>query len=56
MKKCYADTSLSVSKDKFPKPEEEMTINLDCSKVTSTKGDTKDDEPDDDKIDGIDFD
>ncbi|MGH1387433.1 penicillin-binding protein 1A [Kordia sp.] len=56
MKKCYADASLSVSKDKFPKPEEEMTINVDCSKTTSTKGDTKDDEPDDDKIDGIDFD
>ncbi|WP_298517156.1 transglycosylase domain-containing protein [uncultured Kordia sp.] len=57
MKKCYADKSLSVSKDKFPKPDEDdMTINVDCSKVTATKGDSKDDEPDDDKLDGIDFD
>jgi len=53
MKKCYADKSLSVSDGKFPKPEE-MSINVDCSKTTTKdSNDTKD--PDDDKIDGIDF-
>ncbi|MCH2193867.1 transglycosylase domain-containing protein [Kordia sp.] len=55
MKKCYADKSLSVSSDKFPEPEEEMTINVDCSKTTK-KTDSKGDEPDDDNLDGIDFD
>ncbi|AXG69074.1 penicillin-binding protein 1A [Kordia sp. SMS9] len=54
MKKCYADTSLSVSADKFPKPDEEdMTIRVDCDKVTTTKDDTKEDP--NDKLEGIDF-
>ncbi|MEM6718351.1 MAG: transglycosylase domain-containing protein [Bacteroidota bacterium] len=56
MKKCYADASLSVSKDKFPAPdEEEMTINVDCDKIAEKKKDTKGDDSDE-KLDGIDFD
>jgi penicillin-binding protein 1A len=55
MKKCYADKSLAVSKDKFPAPDEEdMTINIDCNKVTKNKDDKKGDGSND-KLDGIDF-
>lgn len=54
MKKCYADPSLGVSKEKFPEPEE-LTINVDCSKTTK-KDDEGQEDPDDDKDnDGIDF-
>lgn len=56
MKKCYADDGLSVSQDKFPKPDEEdMTIRVDCDKADPSKGNTNEDDPDD-KLDGIDFD
>jgi len=55
MKKCYADKSLSVSKDEFPAPdEEEMTINVDCDKIAEKKKDAKGDGSDD-KLEGIDF-
>ncbi|MEM6684297.1 MAG: transglycosylase domain-containing protein [Bacteroidota bacterium] len=56
MKKCYADKSLSVSKDKFPAPdEEEMTINVDCDKIAEKKKENKGEDTDD-KLEGIDFD
>lgn len=55
MKKCYADKSLSVSDGKFPKPKD-MTINVDCSKVTTKDPDGNKDPDEDDKLDGIDFD
>jgi penicillin-binding protein 1A len=56
MKKCYADASLAVSKDKFPAPDEEdMTINVDCDKVTTTTDDKKGNDTND-KLEGIDFD
>ncbi len=32
MKKCYSDEELGVSKEDFLKPEEELTIRVDCSK------------------------
>lgn len=55
MKKCYADKTLDVSKDKFPEPEE-LTINVDCSKVTKSddviNGQDQDNKDD---SDGIDF-
>ncbi|WP_430410794.1 penicillin-binding protein 1A [Kordia sp.] len=54
MKKCYADPSLGVSKGNFPKPED-LTINVDCSKVNK-KDDEGQKDPDDNKSnDGIDF-
>ncbi|WP_046758560.1 penicillin-binding protein 1A [Kordia jejudonensis] len=54
MKKCYADPSLGVSKGNFPKPEE-LTINIDCSKVTK-KDDEGQKNPDNNQNnDGIDF-
>ncbi|WP_046746108.1 penicillin-binding protein 1A [Kordia zhangzhouensis] len=56
MKKCYADESLSVSKENFPKPEEEMTINVDCSKAGSDTNDDKGNDQNNDKLEGIDFD
>ncbi|KAB8151163.1 penicillin-binding protein [Kordia sp. TARA_039_SRF] len=56
MKKCYADDALFVSKEEFPKPDEEdMTIRVDCDKVDPSKGNTNEDDPED-KLDGIDFD
>ncbi|EDP97030.1 candidate bifunctional family GT51 b-glycosyltransferase/PBP transpeptidase, candidate murein polymerase [Kordia algicida OT-1] len=55
MKKCYADKSLSVSDGRFEKPEEEMTINIDCSKTTSTTEENNGKDPDEDKLEGIDF-
>ena len=54
MKKCYADESLSVSKENFPKPEE-LTINVDCSKTTTKADDGIKNPNGNDKLDGIDF-
>ncbi|WP_420571354.1 penicillin-binding protein 1A [Kordia sp.] len=55
MKKCYADKSLSISDGKFPKPEEEMTINVDCSKTSKKDDDSGKDPDEEEKLDGIDF-
>ncbi|WP_369048114.1 penicillin-binding protein 1A [Tenacibaculum sp. UWU-22] len=38
MKKCYADTTLHISKKDFIRPEN-ISINLDCSKADSATGD-----------------
>ena len=45
MKKCYADKTLKVSKDAFPKPEE-LTIEVDCAefKKKNAKDENIDDE------------
>jgi len=34
MKQCYADTTLKVSKDDFPRPAV-LNIEMDCSKVSN---------------------
>lgn len=54
MRKCYEDESLSVSKDNFDKPSE-LTINVDCSKITAKDTNDPKDPNDGDKLDGIDF-
>ncbi|WP_299105418.1 transglycosylase domain-containing protein [uncultured Tenacibaculum sp.] len=37
MQKCYADKTLNISAEDFEKPSEELTINIDCTKVEETK-------------------
>ena len=44
MDKCYKDTTLSVSKESFERPEE-MTIKVDCWKNTTVIDSTRIDEP-----------
>ena len=44
-----------ISDGKFEKPEGEMTINIDCSKATSTTDENNGKDSDDDKLEGIDF-
>lgn len=51
MKSCYADEDLDISKDEFPEPEN-LSINVDCSKHTST---TTDSDTDDDTPEDLDF-
>ncbi|WP_396602683.1 transglycosylase domain-containing protein [Algibacter sp. R77976] len=49
MKNCYADDELNISKEEFEAPEN-LSINVDCSKHTSTtetEEDTEEDTPDD---------
>lgn len=36
MQKCYADTELNISKEDFPKPDESLTIELDCNKYRAS--------------------
>jgi penicillin-binding protein 1A len=36
MQKCYADTELNISKDDFPKPDDALTIELDCNKYRAS--------------------
>jgi len=52
MRKCYNDKTLSVSKKSFEKPND-LSINIDCTKVPDTtdeetdgEGDTKPEEKD----------
>ena len=49
MKKCYADTTLHVSKDDFERPAV-MTINLDCSKQSTGGQEADPNYPDPDSI------
>ena len=37
MRKCYADKTLNISQEDFEKPTEELSINIDCSKVEETE-------------------
>ena len=37
MRKCYADKTLNISQEDFEKPSEELSINIDCSKVEETE-------------------
>ena len=47
MKSCYADKTLNISKEAFEKPVN-LSINVDCSKVSNTgDGDSDDDIPED---------
>ncbi|MFV9549557.1 penicillin-binding protein 1A [Algibacter sp. PT7-4] len=52
MKSCYADKDLNISKEEFDAPEN-LSINVDCSKHTSTI-DT-DESPEDETPDDLDF-
>ncbi|GAA4890924.1 transglycosylase domain-containing protein [Flaviramulus aquimarinus] len=51
MKSCYADEALSISKEDFEEPKN-LSINVDCSKHTST---TTDDDSDEDTPEDLDF-
>ncbi|WP_298499048.1 transglycosylase domain-containing protein [uncultured Algibacter sp.] len=52
MKSCYADEALNVSKEEFTEPEN-LSINVDCSKHTSTT--ETDETPEEDTPDDLDF-
>ncbi|PQJ21788.1 transglycosylase domain-containing protein [Tenacibaculum sp. SG-28] len=43
MRKCYEDETLSISKEDFEKPEEELTIRINCAETTEdTESETND--------------
>ena len=54
MRKCYQDPSLNISKEAFEKPENEISIKLDCNSVEKKVDDTEDKKPEIKKGD-IDF-
>ncbi|WP_272150882.1 transglycosylase domain-containing protein [Tenacibaculum aiptasiae] len=53
MKKCYEDKTLNISKEDFEKPEEDLSININCDEVKKVEGDIeeKEKEVDDEETD-----
>ncbi len=54
MRKCYADPALNISKEPFEKPEEEVSIPLDCAGTLKKTDDDEEEKPEIKKGD-IDF-
>ena len=54
MRKCYADPALNISKEPFEKPEEEVSIPLDCTGTVKKTDDDEEEKPEIKKGD-IDF-
>ena len=44
MKKCYEDKTLNISKEDFEKPEEDLSININCDEVKKVEGDVEEKE------------
>lgn len=44
MKKCYEDKTLNISKEDFEKPEEDLSININCDEVKKVEGEIEEKE------------